>query len=71
LCFNNVFDSLRYGDVAGRAVLSKLMVIRSADDVYMIYEYLNSLKACYMHISKSTFMLRYGGSKVAVNLTVR
>jgi Glutamyl- and glutaminyl-tRNA synthetases len=70
LCFN-VFDTIRYGDVAGRAVLSKLNVIRAADYVNMIYEYLNPLQPRFMHISRSTFILRYSGSKLPMNLTVR
>jgi hypothetical protein len=37
LCLNNVFETIRY--VAGRAVLSKLVVIRAADYINMIYEY--------------------------------
>jgi hypothetical protein len=47
------YDTIRYGDVAGWAVLSKLFVICAADDVYMIYEYLNLLQACFIHVSKS------------------
>jgi hypothetical protein len=56
--------------VAGLAVVSKLIVIRAADYLSMIYEYLNPLQACFMHILKSTFLLRCNGSKVTVNLTV-
>jgi hypothetical protein len=71
LCCNNVFDTIRYGDVAGWAVLSKLFVICAADDVYLNYEYLSPLQACFMHVSKSLLKLRYRRSKVAVNLTAR
>jgi len=71
LCFNNVFDTIRYGDVAGLAVVSKLIVIRAAYYLNMIYEYLNPLQACFMRILKCTFLLRSIGGKVAVNLTVR